>query len=193
MKISFLASHGGSSARAIIAAINSGALNAETGILVTNNRDSGIYQWCRENDFPVHHVSSLTAGGEDQVDNQITHLLKDSGTDIVVCSGYMKKIGQQILKAFKNRILNIHPALLPRHGGAGMFGDHVHKAVLDAGESESGATVHIVNATYDDGPIIGQSHVQVTKDDTLETLRKKVQATEPQLYINCLKQFLTAL
>jgi len=74
-----------------------------------------------------------------------------------------------------------------------MFGDHVHKAVLDAGESESGATVHIVNATYDDGPIIGQSHVQVTKDDTLETLRKKVQATEPQLYINCLKQFLTAL
>lgn len=190
MKISFLASHGGSSARAIIAAINSGELKASTGILITNNRDSGIYRWCQEHGFPMHHVSSQTDA--DAVDARITQLLTEAGTDIVVCSGYMKKIGPKTLAAFNGKILNIHPALLPKHGGAGMYGDRVHAAVLQAGEKESGATVHLVTAAYDDGPVLGQTHVEVTSDDTVETLRQKVQATEPGLYIQCLKSFLTA-
>ncbi|MBT3708389.1 MAG: phosphoribosylglycinamide formyltransferase [Gammaproteobacteria bacterium] len=188
MKISFLASHGGSSAKAIIAAINNGELNAETGILITNNSDSAIYQWCKENAFPVQHISSSTHNDEE--DASILAALKDAGTDIVVCSGYMKMIGLETLAGFESRILNIHPALLPLYGGVGMYGDKVHAAVLVAGDAESGATVHIVTEHYDEGPVIGQSQVDVLPDDTVESLRQRVQETETGLYIECLKKFL---
>ncbi len=190
MKISFLASHGGSSARAILKAISDGELNAEAGIVITNNRDSAIYQWCVDNHVPVFHISSLTHPQAGAVDSAIVNTLKQVGTDIVVCSGYMKKIGPRTLTGYAGRILNIHPALLPAHGGSGMYGDRVHAAVLKAGESESGASVHIVDVNYDEGPVIGQSRVDITPEDTLDTLRQKVQATEPGLYIDCLKKFL---
>ena len=190
-KISFLASHGGSSAKAIIQAIKSGDLSAATGIIITNNRDSAIYQWALDKAIPVHHVSSATHQDSAGEDKAILALLRDSGTDIVVCSGYMKKIGPLTLSAYSGRILNIHPALLPKHGGKGMYGDHVHAAVLKAGEKESGASVHLVTANYDEGPVLGQSRVPVTANDTVASLRAKVQATEPGLYIDCLKSFLT--
>jgi phosphoribosylglycinamide formyltransferase 1 len=193
MKISFLASHGGSSAKAIIQALGAGDIDAQPGIIITNNKSSGIYQWCQENNFPVFHVSSATHPSVIEEDSAILSLFKEAGTDVVVCSGYMKKIGPKILHEFSNRILNIHPALLPLHGGKGMYGDRVHEAVLLAGESETGATVHVVNENYDEGPVLGQSHVEVLHSDTLESLRKKVQATEPGLYIDCLKSFLTKL
>jgi len=190
MKISFLASHGGSSARAIMKAIADGELNAEAGIVITNNQDSAIHQWCVDNHIPVFHISSLTHPQPGAADSAIVHTLKQANTDIVVCSGYMKKIGPDTLAGYAGRILNIHPALLPAHGGSGMYGDRVHAAVLKARESESGASVHIVDENYDEGPVIGQSRVEVTPQDSLETLRQKVQATEPGLYINCLKTFL---
>lgn len=193
MKISFLASHGGSSARAIITAMANGDLDAEPGILVTNNRDSTIHHWCIKNNFPVYHVSSRTHPDANTEDNSIFTLLKGAATDVVVCSGYMKKIGPVTQAGFPDRILNIHPALLPRHGGKGMYGDKVHAAVLEAGESETGATVHLVNEHYDEGKILGQSHVAVEAGETVDSLRKKVQATEPDLYIQCLQQFLTSL
>lgn len=191
MKISFLASHGGSSARAIIGAIEDGVLDAEPGIVITNNADSGIHQWCLDTGFPFFLVSSRTHPDPGDEDRAILALLKEAGTDIVVCSGYMKKIGPQTLAGFDGRILNIHPALLPAYGGQGMYGDKVHAAVLANGERESGATVHVVNAAYDEGPILGQSHVAIDPDDSVATLRQKVQATEPGLYIDCLKRFLT--
>jgi|TARA_B110000305_G_C19390514_1_gene614585 phosphoribosylglycinamide formyltransferase-1 len=193
MKISFLASHGGSSAKAIIQAINNGDLDAKAGIVITNNKDSGIYLWCLEHNIPVFHISSTTHPSSSAADSSILITLKQANTDIVVCSGYMKKIGPNTLSGFSGKILNIHPALLPRHGGEGMYGDKVHTAVLNAGETETGATVHLVNENYDDGPILGQSHVEVLQSDTLESLRQKVQATEPGLYIDCLKSFLTKL
>jgi len=191
MKISFLASHGGSSARAILKAISDGELNAEAGIVITNNHDSAIYHWCVDHHVPVFHISCLTHPQAGAVDSAIVNTLKQAGTDIVVCSGYMKKIGPDTLAGYAGRILNIHPALLPAHGGSGMYGDRVHAAVLKAGESESGASVHLVDENYDEGLVIGQSRVEVTPEDTLETLRQKVQATEPGLYIDCLKNFLT--
>jgi len=191
MKISFLASHGGSSAKAIIAALNAGEIEAEAGIIISNNKNAGIYQWCLENSFPVYHISSVTHSSEAEADCAILSQLQAVDTDIVVCSGYMKKVGPQTLAAYSGRILNIHPALLPLHGGKGMYGDRVHEAVLQAGETETGATVHVVNENYDDGPVLGQSHIDVLPSDTTESLRQKVQATEPDLYIDCLKSFLT--
>jgi phosphoribosylglycinamide formyltransferase-1 len=190
MKISFLASHGGSSAKAIIAAMRKHVLPAEPGILVTNNRDSAILLWCLENDVHARHISSKTHRGAENADEAICTVLLEAKTDWVVCSGYMKPVLARTLAAFEGRILNIHPALLPRHGGKGMYGDRVHEAVLAAGETESGATVHKVNAGIDEGEIILQSKVPVLPDDTLATLRARVQATEPALYIEALKLLL---
>jgi len=190
-KISFLASHGGSSAKAIIKAIEEGKLEASLGILITNNVDSAIHQWCIDNGFPVHHVSAATHGLPQIADATIMSLLKEVHTDLVVCSGYMKQIGPVTLHEFSGQILNIHPALLPNHGGQGMYGDNVHKAVLKAGDKESGATVHVVTENYDEGPTIAQSHVEVLADDTLESLRQRVQATEPKLYIEAIKSILS--
>src|SRR5690606_15746939 len=116
MIISFLASHGGSSARAIITAIREGELAAEVGIVITNNRDSNIFHWCQENAVPVHHISSQSHHSERNVDSSICSALQDANSDLVVLSGYMKKIGPLTLAAFPNRMLNIHPALLPNHG-----------------------------------------------------------------------------
>lgn len=186
MKISFLASRGGSSAKFLIAAMRDGRLNAEPGILITNNRDSAIFHWCLDNAIDVRHISAKTHRGEDNADEAIALVLKNAGSDLVVCSGYMKKIGPQTLSAFDGRILNIHPALLPGFGGKGMYGDHVHTVVLAAGEKESGATVHVVNAEFDDGPIVLQLKVPIVGGDTVETLRVRVQAIEPELYLNAL-------
>jgi len=188
--ISFLASHGGSSARFLVAAMRSGELEATPGILITNNRDSAIFHWCLDHDMPMRHISSKTHRGEDNADEAICSVLQQAGTSLVVCSGYMKPIGPRTLAAFERCILNIHPALLPKFGGKGMYGDFVHQAVLAAGESLSGATVHIVSAGIDEGEIVLQSQVAVATDDMLATLRQKVQAIEPALYLAAIKKFL---
>src|SRR5690606_19750718 len=120
----------------------------------------------------------------------IATVLQDAGTDLVVCSGYMKRIGAATLAAFPGRILNIHPALLPAHGGKGMYGDRVHAAVLEAGERQSGATVHVVTAGIDEGPIILQEAVAVLPGDDLAALRARVQALEPGLYLRALQRVL---
>lgn len=190
MKISFLASHGGSSAKFLIAAMRDGRLDAEPGIVITNNRDSAIFHWCLDNGVDVRHISAKTHRGDENADEAIVTVLRNAGTDLVVLSGYMKTIGPHTLEAFPNRILNIHPALLPKFGGRGMYGDHVHTAVLRNNETESGATVHVVGAGIDDGPIVLQRSVPVEARDTLETLRARVQAVEPQLYLDALRSFL---
>lgn len=190
MKISFLASHGGSSAKFLIAAMRAGQLAAEPGILLTNNRDSAIFHWCLDNNIEVRHISSKTHRGEENADEAISTVLQNADSDLVVCSGYMKKIGAHTLRAFSGKILNIHPALLPKFGGKGMYGDHVHAAVLKAGEKESGASVHVVSAELDEGPVILQKKVPVLSGDTVETLRGRVQAVEPQLYLEALQKVL---
>ena len=191
MKISFLASHGGSSARAIITAMRKRKIPAEPGIVITNNRDSAILLWCLENDVHVRHISSKTHRGDENADEAICTVLQEARTDLVVCSGYMKPVLGKTLAAFENRILNIHPALLPRHGGKGMYGDHVHAAVLESGEKESGATVHFVCACIDKGEVIMQSKVPVLPEDTVATLRARVQETEPGLYIAAIQKLLS--
>ncbi len=188
MKISFLASHGGSSARHIITEIRAKRLAGfEIGIVITNNKETAIYPWCLENNIQVLHISGKThASNEDEA---IAEALLAANTDIIVLSGYMKKIGKPTLNAFKQRILNIHPALLPKHGGHKMYGDFVHTAVIAAGDKISGATVHLVTEQYDTGPILLQHEVPVLEDDTVESLGQRVRAIEAELYVNALKKW----
>lgn len=186
MKISFLASHGGSSARKIIETIDHGELPGfEIGILITNNKDSAIYAWCIEHGIKVLHISSKTHPSDE--DDAIVTALNAADTGLVVLSGYMKKIGPQTLTAYSGKILNIHPSLLPKFGGQGMYGDFVHAAVLESCERVSGATVHFVTEAYDAGPPIMQKEVPVLAGDTVESLGQRVRAIEGDLYLSALK------
>lgn len=188
MKISFLASHGGSSAKYIISAIKAQTLAGfEIGILITNNKTTAIYPWCLEQGIEVLHISGQTH--QHNEDQAIKDALLNAETDIVVLSGYMKKIGPQTLAAFSNKILNIHPSLLPKHGGHKMYGDYVHAAVLAQGENESGASVQVINEVYDAGPVLLQKMVPVLADDTVDSLGSRVRAVEGELYINALKKW----
>ena len=187
MKIAFLASHGGSAARYLIGAARRGELDVEIGPLVTNNRESRIFEWCESNEVDVHHISSRTHPDEAERDLAISSVLSGSNSNFVVLSGYMKMIGPKMLESFENRILNVHPALLPKFGGKGMYGDRVHQAVLDSHETVSGATIHLVNAEYDEGPVLVQESVPIVSNETVDSLRQKVQALEGPLFLKAIR------
>lgn len=101
--------------------------------------------------------------------------------DLLVLAGYLKLVPSEVVRAYEGRIMNIHPALLPRHGGAGMYGARVHQAVLDAGDKESGATVHLVTEEYDQGPILAQARLDVSPGETAESLAERVLELEHRL------------
>jgi phosphoribosylglycinamide formyltransferase-1 len=193
MKISFLASHGGSAAKHIITAIREKCLDAQIGIVITNNKNSDIYHWCVDNAVEVVYLSGNTHPIEEEKDRVIHQKLLAAGTDLIVLSGYMKKIGSVTLAEYANKILNIHPSLLPRHGGKGLYGDRVHESVLKAGDEQSGATVHFINEEYDEGPIVAQKKINVVDGETVVSLKTKVQAIECELYLNSIKQIMQQL
>ncbi|MCB1692888.1 MAG: hypothetical protein KDI19_08985, partial [Pseudomonadales bacterium] len=122
----------------------------------------------------------------DALDAGITGALQEAGVDLVVSAGYMKKLGPRTLETFRGRIVNIHPSLLPRHGGQGMYGERVHQAVLDSGDTETGITVHYVDADYDTGPIITQVRVPVVPGDTVQTLSRRILELEHRLIVDTL-------
>jgi len=125
---------------------------------------------------------------EDFLDTMLS-ALSNHGIEMIVLAGYMKKIPPEVVSQYSNRILNIHPALLPSFGGKGMFGHYVHEAVLETGCKVTGVTVHIVDEVYDRGPIVAQSCVPVHDDDTAETLAARVLRTEHRLYPEVLQLF----
>ncbi|NKB45606.1 MAG: phosphoribosylglycinamide formyltransferase [Alphaproteobacteria bacterium] len=172
--------------RTIVAACQAGTLVADPALLISNNRTSAALEWAAENSLPHVHLSPKTTGSEDALDQAHLDALKEAKIDLIVLAGYMRKIGPQVLAAYANRILNIHPALLPKYGGQGMYGGRVHEAVIANGDSESGATVHLVDGDYDTGPVVAQAKVSVLPGDTPEDLAAKVLAQEHHLYTETL-------
>jgi len=186
LKIGVLASHGGSNMQAIIDAIEAGRLDARIVLVISNNSGSGALERARTHSLPGRHLSGAHHPDADALDAAICQALEEAGAEVIVLAGYMKKIGARTLEAFEGRILNIHPALLPQHGGPGMYGIHPHESVLAAGDTESGATVHVVDARYDEGPILKQRRVPVLPDDTPETLQQRVLKEEHRIYAEVL-------
>ena len=135
----------------------------------------------------VHTEPFLQAG----FDVAICDALQRHEVQVVCLAGYMKLLGVRTLTAFRGRILNIHPGLLPRHGGQGFYGKRVHEAALAAGDAESGATVHIVDEVYDNGPVLAQARVPVQADDTPDTLGARVLIQEHQLFSKTLQKIAT--
>ncbi len=189
-RIGFLASHNGTNMRAIVAACRAGTLAAEPAVLVSNNRDCAAIVWAGENSIPWEHVSAKGKGSEAAADAAIAEALKRYGVDLVVLAGYMRKLGPATLTAFHRRILNVHPALLPKFGGKGMYGAFVHEAVLKAGERESGATIHLVDDEYDHGAVVAQARVPVEAADSAATLAARMQAREQTLYPETLRRII---
>ncbi|SMB90650.1 phosphoribosylglycinamide formyltransferase [Deinococcus hopiensis] len=188
MNLAFLASHGGSAARFLIETCRDGRLNATPVALASNNSRSPALAWAREAGLRTAHLSGAKYADEDALDAAIASFLRDSGADTLVLSGYMKALGPRVLSAYAGRLVNVHPSLLPRHGGRGMYGDRVHEAVLASGDTESGATVHLVTAGIDEGPVLAQVRVPVLPGDTLDALKARVQATEGELLLRALRE-----
>jgi len=187
LELGFLASHGGTSMRAIVTAMASGELPAHARIVICNNADAPALEFARQQRIPCRHISARTEGDERAADAAICRALESSGAEWVVMSGYLRKLGPQTLRRYRGRILNIHPALLPKFGGQGMYGRHVHAAVIAAGEAVSGITVHLVDEEYDHGEIIAQHTVPVLPGDSADDLQARVTAAEPQFFVEVLK------
>ena len=179
LKLAVLASHGGSNMQAIIDAIEAGRIDARIVLVVSNNSGSTALERARRHNLPWLHISEATHADPDAA---IADAIAEAGAELVVLAGYMKKLGPRLLADFRGRIVNIHPALLPRHGGPGMYGIHPHESVLASGDKESGPTVHAVDEVYDHGAILRQRRVPVQPGDTLQTLQQRVLAEEHGLY-----------
>lgn len=183
LNIGFLASGRGSNMQAVIDACKSGLIAGKPAVVIGNNSTAGALERAGQQGIPHYHLSSVTHPDPAALDQAILDRLLEHGVELVMLAGYMKKIGEKTLAHFKGRVLNIHPALLPKHGGQGMYGIRVHEAVLAAGEKESGVSIHVVDEDYDQGPVIARKRVPVIPADTPETLAARVLEQEHSLLV----------
>jgi phosphoribosylglycinamide formyltransferase-1 len=185
-RLGMLASHGGTNVQSVVEACREGRLAAEPALIISNNRDSAVLVFGRSRGIPSVWIGG--AAYEDQAlrDQAICTQLSNHDVDVVLLLGYMRQLGPATLGCFRNRILNIHPALLPKHGGKGKYGIHVHESVLASGDTETGVSIHLVDAEYDRGPVIAQCRVSVLNSDTPATLQARVLAREHEFLVETL-------
>ena len=188
LRLGFLASHGGSNVQVIIDACGSGTLDAEPCVLVSNNSDAPVMARVRAAGIATYHLSSHTHPDPSLLDDAILEALTRHGAALIVLAGYMKKIGPRTLARYRGLGLNIHPALLPKFGGQGMYGRRVHEEVLAAGDRVTGVTVHLADEEYDRGPILAQREVPVVRGDTVDSLAARVLEAEHELYVETLSR-----
>lgn len=193
MVLGILASHRGTNFQAIIDACQCGRLKARPGVAISNNSAAVALERAQAAGIPTAHLSSRTHPDPDDLDAAILETLQQHNVDIVVTVGYMKKLGPRTLAAYANRIINIHPSLLPKYGGKGMYGMNVHRAVIDAGDSETGISIHRLDADYDTGPVIAQCRIPVHPDDTPESLAERVLEREHEFLVETLDAFIEEL
>ncbi|MFT4662231.1 MAG: phosphoribosylglycinamide formyltransferase-1 [Patiriisocius sp.] len=185
-KIVILASGGGSNARSIIEYFQK--KNLDIAGIITNNIEAGVHGVAKENDIPSYFFNK-----EDRVSGKMLNIIKDLNPDLVVLAGYLLKIPKAMIECFPERIVNIHPALLPKFGGKGMYGMHVHHAVIASNETESGLTIHFVNENYDEGHIIKQVSCKVVADDDAGSLQKKILKLEHTHYPIAIEELLKSM
>ena len=190
LNIAVFGSGKGSNFRTILEAIESGRIpNARIRVVISNNSTAGILEIARSAALPAVHLSRKQVEHESGFVEATVGLLQQFDVNFLVLAGYMKRLHPRIIATYRNRILNIHPALLPAHGGKGMYGTRVHEAVIAAGDRFSGATVHLVDEEYDHGPIVLQQRVEVSVSDTPESLAAKVLTVEHGLYPEAIRLF----
>ncbi len=189
LSIAVFGSGRGSNFQAILTAIQQGKIpGAVVRVVISNNSAAGILEIARAHSIPAVHLSQKQFAREEEFVDSLLAVLRSHSVNFIVLAGYMKRLHPRIVEAYRNSIINIHPALLPKYGGAGMYGLHVHAAVIAAGDSVSGVTVHMVDEEYDHGRVLLQKEVPVSPDDTPETLAAKVLAAEHEVYPEVLRR-----
>jgi phosphoribosylglycinamide formyltransferase-1 len=186
LKLGFLASNNGSSMRAIVLAIEAGALAAEARLVVSNKREAPALAFAGARGVPTAIIP--TAKDPDAADAQLAAALRGAGVELVVLSGYLRKLGPKTLAAYAGRVLNIHPGPLPRFGGQGMYGRRVHEAVAAAGLATSEVTVHLVDGEYDHGPTVLALPVPLAAGDDAATIEAKVTAAEAGVFVDVMRR-----
>jgi phosphoribosylglycinamide formyltransferase-1 len=189
MNIAVFASGRGSNFQAILNAIDAGVLPARVTVLISDKSDAGALEIAHGRGIATSHLSQKLFPSEEALAEAMLNVLSKQRAEYIALAGYLKKIPVQVVRRYRNHIVNIHPALLPSFGGAGMYGHYVHKAVIASGVKVSGATVHLVDEEYDRGPIVMQKTVQVAPDDTPDSLAAKVLIIEHEIYPFVLRAF----
>jgi phosphoribosylglycinamide formyltransferase 1 len=189
-KLTVFCSGSGSNFKALHRHITEKKLPVEIALCVSNNSQCGAMMFAREQHIPAFHLSTKTHPDETQYVSALLDELAAKTIDLIALAGYMKKLPSAVVKRYAGKILNIHPSLLPKFGGEGMYGQFVHEAVIAAHEVESGATVHLVEEEYDKGKILVQRKVPVFPDDTAELLAARVLSVEHQIYPEALEMML---
>lgn len=190
MNIAFMSSYNGSSAKAITDACLNDDIIASPTLMISNNSDSNALVWAKERGLKTLCLNSKTHEDPEKLDEAIAERLREERINLLVLSGYMKLVGSETLEAVDGRALNIHPALLPNYGGKGMYGRHVHQAVKDANESQTGITIHRVSPIYDDGDIVSQKIISLTPTDSVDDIENKVRSAEPEFYVETIQKIL---
>lgn len=186
LKLGFLASRNGSSMRALIEAIEAGELAAEALLVVSNNKTAGALEFAAAHGVPTLVIP--TQANPEAADARLCAAMEAAGAELIVASGYLRRLGPKTLARYRNRVINIHPGALPAFGGEGMYGRRVHEAVIAAGVVESGVTIHAVDEIYDHGPVIAQRSIPLAAGETADSLEAKITALEPAFFVETLRR-----
>ncbi len=184
VSIGVLGSTRGSALRPIVKAWKEGILGADLAVVISNRKSSGILDYARDEGIPAIHISGKDRPRED-FDREVSQQLRAHGVQIVLMIGYMRIVSHPFVEEWRGRLLNIHPSLLPRHGG--LMDLDVHRAVLAAGDYESGCTLHLAKEEVDAGEIVLQKKCPVAPDETADSLKAKVQQLEGATFLEFLK------
>jgi len=190
-KIAVFASGSGTNFQSIIDAVESGKITATICGLLAGKPGIKAIKRARKHNIPVEILDKRNFHNDAVYEKKLNGILKQWSPDLIVLAGYLRKIPDSVVSTFKDRIINIHPSLLPEYGGKGFYGMHVHEAVIANNEIESGCTVHVVSEEYDQGKILGQVKVPVYPDDTPEILQQRVLMKEHQLLIQVINELIT--
>ena len=187
LTLGFLASHRGSNVRAVVEACRDGRLDARPGVVISNNADAGVLEFAAASNIPTRRIGGPSFADDRVRDAAILEELRRHDVNLVLLLGYLKRLGPETTAAYRGRILNTHPALLPKYGGKGMYGARVHQAVIANGETETGVTLHLVDEEYDHGEVVAQCRVRVEQGDTAESLSARVLEREHAFLVETLQ------
>lgn len=190
LSIAVFASGGGTNLQALIDVSRRGVLNGGVVAVISNNSSAYALERARNENIPAYHISGKTHPERAKCVSRLFEIFDENRINLVVLAGYMKLVPIEVVRRYRSRMINIHPALLPKYGGKGMHGASVHKAVIESGDQLSGATVHLVDEIYDHGAILIQRTVPVLPDDNAESLAARVLKVEHQILPQAAAMFL---
>jgi phosphoribosylglycinamide formyltransferase-1 len=192
-KIGILCSGAGSNIPSILQAIQSGKINAEIALLISNKQNVPALELAQRFGIPSMTIKSDLFNSKEEFDARLATEFWNKKVDLVLMCGYMRVISLPLIKAYNQRILNIHPSLLPAFGGKGMYGRHVHEAVIKRGVKVTGCTVHLVDENVDEGPIVAQAVTEISGFETADSIRQKVLQLEEKIYPEAIAAHLSSL